>query len=611
MNEFVDDYKKLKNQIDVILELLPDLYLKAGLDSDAGTKLEGMRQAPETISVFNGKPVVVVTLFGSTGVGKSTLFSILTGVNVPAGDGRRPLTHRLFSAVPADLLDESSVRSIFPAFSVSFTDDTNILTERGKERELMYGPMNEHNGALYPVLVDVPDFNSVEEENRLISSRMVERAELVLFVMTNQSYATADSIRELVFCLKKSANTILLFNQVSSSRSAREMWVDLQKRADEPGSIFREKRGETELREILKSSPVYYLPRKEGRGLEDIKALDGQTSIEALLKSEKGFSLIHRKTSIRAYEGVQSAKEMLDRIFDKRRRAEKGIAELKQKIALPVGIKVSGSVPLGDFFRVLVDFSRNRSSFLSKIFSFPSFAARKGLILAKELVRIVSSRKDVTRDRAELEKERLYDELSVKRLIEKVRKITSEASLEVEDFDISYREKLRLFLELPLPEPPEEWEISVEHRLEDWARSHPVRSGMIPLISDSLITLASIALVIDLSVDGGIVTSGVLFNLGILGTAGAAGAVVAALDKFVGYFKLRSVLEEATELWRKQRSQTLSGHIFKAFLSPLAGSKMEKTIRELDEGKIKKVSDAISFLEKYIEKYGAGYERIP
>jgi GTP-binding protein EngB required for normal cell division len=110
----------------------------------------------------------VVALAGPTGTGKSLLFNALTGTDLASVSRRRPTTSTGQAA--------------------SWGDEADALLDWlqiGRRHRL------ERNGLDGLVLLDLPDFDSVEASHRLEVDRLVALADLVVWVVEPQKYADA------------------------------------------------------------------------------------------------------------------------------------------------------------------------------------------------------------------------------------------------------------------------------------------------------------------------------------------------------------------------------------------------------------------------------------
>ena len=112
---------------------------------------------------------LVVVLLGSTGSGKSSLLNALTGRAVSPAGVLRPTTRRPVAVAHPD----DAGPDLLPG--VTSRDALELITDPGAGRGI--------------VLVDAPDFDSVERANRALAVELLEAADLVVFVSTATRYA--------------------------------------------------------------------------------------------------------------------------------------------------------------------------------------------------------------------------------------------------------------------------------------------------------------------------------------------------------------------------------------------------------------------------------------
>ena len=114
---------------------------------------------------------LLVVLVGPTGAGKSTVFNTIAGRSASETGVLRPTTRVAVVLVHPDdrpILADGTLARIPPS-QIRFLEDATI--EQGL------------------VLVDAPDIDSVEHANRELTDRLVEAADLALFVTTATRYA--------------------------------------------------------------------------------------------------------------------------------------------------------------------------------------------------------------------------------------------------------------------------------------------------------------------------------------------------------------------------------------------------------------------------------------
>lgn len=158
-----------------------------------------------------GLPAVVV-LGGSSGAGKSTLFNSLLREEVSPASVLRPTTRMpLIAAHPSD---------------------ADSLEGHGL---LDMGKLAVAEGAVPGIiLVDAPDLDSVEAANRELARRLLDAADLWVFVTTAARYGDAQAWHTLGDAHRRGMSTAVVLNRVSDM--AREtVWTDLVARMADVG----------------------------------------------------------------------------------------------------------------------------------------------------------------------------------------------------------------------------------------------------------------------------------------------------------------------------------------------------------------------------------------
>jgi GTP-binding protein EngB required for normal cell division len=185
-----------------------------------------------------GIETTVVALAGPTGVGKSLLFNALSGADLANVGRRRPTTSESQAAVWGDGAD--------PLLD---------WLEIGRRHRL-------DGGALAGLLLlDLPDFDSVESTHRLEVDRIVSLADLVVWVVEPQKYADASLHEWYLRPLRThgSAMAVVLNQADLLSPSEVAVWRDDVSRllADDG----------------LSTAPVLVVSARTGEGLESLRSL--------------------------------------------------------------------------------------------------------------------------------------------------------------------------------------------------------------------------------------------------------------------------------------------------------------------------------------------------
>ncbi|MEO8518129.1 MAG: GTPase [Dermatophilaceae bacterium] len=161
----------------------------------------------------------VVALAGATGSGKSSLFNDLVGANVAAIGARRPTTSTPVAAIwgsesASALLDWLKVGARHlvgedPSGQTSPASPAGAgVAPAGSSSP---GPGLELDGL---VLLDLPDFDSLEEAHRVEADRLLDLVDVFVWVTDPQKYADARLHEEYIARLSAhDAVTIVVLNQ--------------------------------------------------------------------------------------------------------------------------------------------------------------------------------------------------------------------------------------------------------------------------------------------------------------------------------------------------------------------------------------------------------------
>ncbi len=173
--------------------------LAGALESGEGLlEPEAARRAQEVVTKVRERSTLVgghtvVALAGATGSGKSSLFNTLVGAKVAEPGTRRPTTSTPTAAVWGDE----------PAGA--------LLDWLGVGRRHQMEEKGELDGL---VLLDLPDFDSRESANRAEARRVLELADVFVWVTDPQKYADAVLHDDYVAALKDyGAVTVMVLNQ--------------------------------------------------------------------------------------------------------------------------------------------------------------------------------------------------------------------------------------------------------------------------------------------------------------------------------------------------------------------------------------------------------------
>ncbi|MEU2202528.1 dynamin family protein [Isoptericola sp. NPDC019482] len=206
----------------------------------------------------------VVALAGATGSGKSSVLNAVAGAEIATVGVRRPTTSHPVAAVWGDgagpLLDWLEVKR---RQEMAVPDDGEEEPARPARRGLARlrarrGPAGISTGL---VLLDLPDHDSVVVEHRVRAERLVERADLLVWVVDPQKYADAALHERYLRALAgRSEVVVVVLNQADrlSDAETDAMLADLRRLVAADG---------------LDGARVLAVSAVTGRGMDQLKGL--------------------------------------------------------------------------------------------------------------------------------------------------------------------------------------------------------------------------------------------------------------------------------------------------------------------------------------------------
>ena len=220
LESVVDRVEALRRFVDVTKPYLPErATAKArALVDRAGERLSLSREH------------TVVALAGATGSGKSSLFNALAGVDLSSVGLRRPTTGATHACVwghtpPGELLDWLGVP---PSHRFGPAHTTGEVASPETEDEALRGL----------VLLDLPDFDSVEETHRVEVDRLLSLVDLMVWVLDPQKYADRLVHKQYLSQFRRHRDvTVVVLNQsdLLSPGDIKRCLDDLRRLVDDDG----------------------------------------------------------------------------------------------------------------------------------------------------------------------------------------------------------------------------------------------------------------------------------------------------------------------------------------------------------------------------------------
>ncbi|WP_164712291.1 dynamin family protein [Trueperella bialowiezensis] len=208
-----------------------------------------------------GELPTVIVFGGSSGAGKSTLVNSLVGKEISPASVLRPTTRT-------------------PVI-VMHPDDEPTMAGHALERMGEYQVVDSAISGV--VLVDAPDLDSVDDSNRELSSRLIDTADLWVFVTTSSRYGDAVAWDTLLRAHTRGITCAVVLDRVPHSALAT-VRSDLVARMGQMG---------------LAESPLFIIPDAGAHSglLPDEYVEELRSWLDILARTKAGESLISRTTA--------------------------------------------------------------------------------------------------------------------------------------------------------------------------------------------------------------------------------------------------------------------------------------------------------------------------
>lgn len=167
-----------------------------------------------------------IVFLGGTGTGKSTLFNALCGENLSSTGVERPKTW----GPVAYLYQSTPLEQAFPFHHIHIDRhsgiDSSFKPVSGKSGQLLVLNHRKTPWA-HLILVDTPDVDSVEEENREITEDLYLLADAVVFVASQEKYADDVPYRFLLRVLNDGKPCYFLLNKAQEKVTLADVLAPL------------------------------------------------------------------------------------------------------------------------------------------------------------------------------------------------------------------------------------------------------------------------------------------------------------------------------------------------------------------------------------------------
>jgi energy-coupling factor transporter ATP-binding protein EcfA2 len=230
---------------------------------------------------------LIVCLTGGTGTGKSTLFNSLAGRIISNVGMRRPCTHTPVVYVHEHAKDQF--------LRCPFLDLNKTAGPSVNSNEIMVSSHNDLQ-AMGVILVDTPDFDSVESANRSVADDFFVVGDIMMFVTSQEKYGDLAGDQVLRRGRDWGKKAIVVMNKVASDAAL----ADFRARLEADGAVDNPIRVER-----MESPPELIEGLRERPGFSDIFRIGAGDPLGKRIRSDELDRL--RVQTLRRLEDLDAA----------------------------------------------------------------------------------------------------------------------------------------------------------------------------------------------------------------------------------------------------------------------------------------------------------------
>lgn len=587
-------------QLEVLFEELEPLASLLGeadrlAENDAW---QSVRRRYRMLRAGGETPLLIATLYGPTGAGKSTLFRLLTGIPVPAGEVKRPTTRCNVVAVPGSIPAEL-LGDLFEQ-PVEWLDEVDRLRDaRGSDSRLYYRTYESNGGGaeVALLLADVPDFDTFARENWRQAEAMLRQAHVVVYLCYAEGYATEKNLQELARCCRLAGELIYVFTKLDRPEAApefREVLLRSLESAENPAFHETRQDGRT-LAEFVRRAPMYYSLRTPTPTLDEVRPI-APTAVpfRSAIQGRDAERIV--RDGLREPIGavLEDARGVLDRAERRKHELAACCGSIENDASAAARRIVEGEFPADRLLAIIQEELRGaRWRVLDRVARFVQWPLSGLKVLGEKFGKIW---RDDPAD--EIVARNQYEETERRRQAERLAEHwRGQYRDEAQAGGLLEAERIQSqagrLAERPLPPVTRLWEDVAREGVRTWIVEHRATAWSVA----NLVAVAGMVGVGLVAADL-VITGGVVGTLGGLALGGAAGPAGAMLLELLGRLHLRAVAEEACRSWFDERQQVLRTHLTADFARPLFHTWFEGRDR-LEAAPLGRIREAVRSLDAW------------